>query len=245
PAPGPSLGPLQGHQNFGLLGRSDYHGDVQIIGQGTHIAGHQHASTSGLPDQQRQVRFTTHADSQTSRLLHQHAQDDSHLTQGQGARVEAGGISPMDVDDHYDSTPSIIHRQGSGSHASSPSSTPSDTTSSSMQGPRLSFWSRLVQQHSTVQGGAQRHRLVAQPPPILDRPVFPSSDSRSGSLYGRFRLGLGDCSSQQGDLSPLATTGIPTVDQLARAQDGTTCRSPPRGSGESDSDPLGQYNNSG
>jgi len=55
---------------------------------------------------------------------------------------------PMDVDNYHDSTSSFIHRQSSRSHASSPSSTPSDTTLGGMQGQRSCFCSRLVQQLS-------------------------------------------------------------------------------------------------
>ncbi|KAF9118893.1 hypothetical protein BG015_006493, partial [Linnemannia schmuckeri] len=160
-------------------------------------------------------------------------------------RVEAGGGSPMDVDNYHNSAPSIIHWQGSSSHVSGPSGTPADATLGSLQGSRPSFWSRLVQQHPAVQGGAQRHQLVARPSPVVDRAVLPSTDPGSGSFYGRFRLGLGHCPPQQGDFSPLVASGIPTVNQLAGAQDSSTCRPPPRGPEEGDSDPLGQHDDPG
>ena len=82
PTPGPSLGSLQGHQNLGLLGRPHYSSLVQNAIQQTHLDSYQYASTPGLFDQRRQVRFTADTDPQAPGILHQHAQDDSHLTQG-------------------------------------------------------------------------------------------------------------------------------------------------------------------
>lgn len=179
-APSPSFGPFQEYQNLGLFGRPGYHNLVQIPSQGPYVVGFQHAPTSGLSDQQRQVRFTTNPDPQhlgfyinTRKMIFTLPKDKVRELR------EATTL--------WTSTSTTIRRLASfisKAQAAMLAVLPARLKTRHLVACKdraLASGFRLVQQYPALQGGAQRYQLMAQPFASMDRTVIPPTDSGSGS----------------------------------------------------------------